>query len=110
MVVTDNHFSSSHSLCIIPSQADALILHDFLPYNQSIGDARDALETLMHIDHVLTAIRGLEATIQEAKKEGKDISQILANSHMVFTGSPGSGKNERRGGRRAGGRERGFRL
>ena len=65
---------------------DYLILQDFITEENSSDKARDTFKDMVNIEHILDVINGLEATIIQAKLDGKSAADILANSHMIFTG------------------------
>jgi hypothetical protein len=71
---------------------DILVLADFISEDNSAQKARDLFNDMVNLEHIIGVIDALEATIIQAKNDGKTPSDILANSHMIFTGPPGTGK------------------
>jgi MoxR-like ATPase len=57
-----------------------------------IEQARDPFSQLYNMDHIQDVLDELEATIMQAKEDGKEAADVLADSHMVFVGPPGTGK------------------
>ena len=70
---------------------DHLILADFVSEDKSADIARDAFKNMVNVEHIMSVIDDLEATIIQAKEDGKSAADILANSHMVFIGPAGTG-------------------
>jgi hypothetical protein len=70
---------------------DMLLLADFISEENSAQKARDLFNDMVNLDHIISVIDALEATIIQAKNDGKSATDILANSHMIFTGPPGTG-------------------
>lgn len=70
---------------------DYLILSDFIDDDKSADKAREAFKNMVNVGPIMMMIDDLEATITQAKLDGKSPADILANTHMVFTGPPGTG-------------------
>jgi hypothetical protein len=70
---------------------DYLILSDFIDEDKSADKARTAFANMVNVGPIMSMIDDLEATIMQAKLDGKSAADILANTHMVFTGPPGTG-------------------
>ena len=70
---------------------DILVLADFVTEENNARKARDLFSEMVNLEHIIGVIDALEATIMQAKNDGKTPSDILANSHMIFTGPPGTG-------------------
>jgi SpoVK/Ycf46/Vps4 family AAA+-type ATPase len=71
---------------------DALLKTDFLQNEVGLEQARDKFQDLYNVDHIQDVLDELEATILQAKEDGKEPADVLADSHMVFVGPPGTGK------------------
>ncbi|CAE7629649.1 unnamed protein product, partial [Symbiodinium microadriaticum] len=69
-----------------------LIESDFIRVETSAEKARDAIADLENVEHVMEVLQELEDTMNQAKLEGRSIAEILDDAHMIFTGSPGTGK------------------
>ena len=75
----------------LPS-SDALLKTDFLQKEVGLEQALDKFEGLYNMEHIQKVLDELEATIMQAKEDGKEPADVLADSHMVFVGPPGTGK------------------
>lgn len=69
-----------------------LLESDFIRSETSAEKAHDAIADLENMEHVLEVLRELEDTMNQAKLEGRSVAEILDDAHMIFTGSPGTGK------------------
>ena len=69
-----------------------LIIADFQNEELSAEKGRMAFDNMYNMGHVKDFIDELEATLKGAISEGKNPADLVANSHMVFVGPPGSGK------------------
>jgi SpoVK/Ycf46/Vps4 family AAA+-type ATPase len=68
------------------------VLEDFVTEETSGDKAREQFGTMVNMEHIFKLIDRLEATLIQAKEEGKTPADILSNYNMVFTGPPGTGK------------------
>jgi len=90
--------SSSAEVLVLPTQKECecdpyeLIRADFVIEENSAENARDAFADLENVQHIMVHLQELEDTMNQAKREGKTISDILDKSHMTFIGPPGTGK------------------
>ena len=72
---------------------DVLIRRDFIPEEEADpSTAREAFANLYNIDYFVQVLDKLEALTVTAKEDGRDPADVLADSHMVFVGPPGTGK------------------
>jgi SpoVK/Ycf46/Vps4 family AAA+-type ATPase len=71
---------------------DLLIRSDFIQNEVDAASARDAFANLYNMDHIIDVLDELEAVIQQAKADGREPADVLADNHMVFMGPPGTGK------------------
>lgn len=71
---------------------DLLLRLDFLQNEVDVDKARDLFAKLYNMDHIKVVLDEFENIILAAKEDGKDPADVLANSHMVFVGPPGTGK------------------
>ena len=69
-----------------------LLESDFISVETSAEKAHDAIADLENVEHVLEMLQELEDTMTQAKLEGRSVADILDDAHMIFTGSPGTGK------------------
>lgn len=69
-----------------------LLESDFIRTETSAEKAHDAIADLENMEHVLDVLHELEDTMNQAKLEGRSVAEILDDAHMIFTGSPGTGK------------------
>lgn len=66
---------------------DVLLKIDFQAAAETDFDANDAFSKLYNVDHIKDVLFELESLIASAKKDGKDPADIVADMHMVFTGT-----------------------
>ena len=71
---------------------DLLLRSDFIPNEVDTASARDAFAKLYNMDHIKDELDELEAIILQAKADGIEPADVLADNHMVFVGPPGTGK------------------
>ena len=65
---------------------DMLVLADFITEETSADKAKEAFDGMVNVEHIMEVVERLEATVNQAKSEGKTPASILENSHMIFTG------------------------
>ena len=71
---------------------DVLLRSDFIQNETDAASARDAFANLYNMDHIKDVLDELEAIILQSKADGREPADVLADSHMVFVGPPGTGK------------------
>ncbi len=71
---------------------DLLLRSDFIQNEADAASARDAFSNLYNMDHIVEVLDELEAIILQAKADGREPADVLADNHMVFMGPPGTGK------------------
>ena len=71
---------------------DVLLRSDFIQNEVHVASSRDAFANLYNMDHIKEVLDELEAIILQAKADGREPADVLADNHMVFMGPPGTGK------------------
>jgi hypothetical protein len=73
---------------------DVLVRRDFIPKEEAdaAAAARGAFDNMYNTGHIVDVLDKLEALIVTAKQDGRTPADVLADSHMVFVGPPGTGK------------------
>jgi replication-associated recombination protein RarA len=71
---------------------DLLLLSDFIQNEEDAASARNVFANLYNMDHIVEVLDELESIIVQAKADGREPADVLANNHMVFIGPPGTGK------------------
>ena len=72
---------------------DVLVRRDFIPKEEAdAAAARGAFDNMYNTGHIVDVLDKLEALIVTAKGDGRTAADVLADSHMVFVGPPGTGK------------------
>jgi SpoVK/Ycf46/Vps4 family AAA+-type ATPase len=76
-------------------QADLLLEEDFYNAEQRLeaGKAHAALDKLYFTERIREVVEEIEATVEQAKADGRSADHVLARSHLVFVGEPGTGKS-----------------
>jgi hypothetical protein len=82
----DCKVSSEEAIVPVP-EANVLIKSDFNA--DKLDDLESPFSKLYNIEHIVKELDELDALIAFAKKEKKDPAAILADCHMVFTGTGG---------------------
>jgi len=71
---------------------DLLLRSDFIQNEMDVASSSDAFANLYNMDHINEVLDELEAIILQAKADGREPADVLADNHMVFMGPPGTGK------------------
>jgi SpoVK/Ycf46/Vps4 family AAA+-type ATPase len=82
--LTKNDPPVTHPKRLIPS--------DFAGEELTLEQARDAFNGLDNLEHVYAVLDKFEALVETAKESGKKPHEVMADSHMLFLGPPGTGK------------------
>jgi SpoVK/Ycf46/Vps4 family AAA+-type ATPase len=90
----DSLIMLGHPLQTIPRMPrnDVLLTEDFITEENSAETAKAGFQSMRNMEHIEKYIHRLEATILQKKAEKRNVAEIVADAHLIFTGPPGTGK------------------